>query len=74
MNEVIKVSTTWGDWREEIKIAKPITANKMEGTYRGSELDLASVRIGGDDHLNHPSRNGCTLKYKDGRVEKLDRV
>ena len=74
MKEVIKVSTTWGDWREEIKIAKPITANKMEGAYRGSELDLASVRLGGDDHLNHPSRNGCTLKYKDGRVEKLDRV
>lgn len=47
MNEVIKVSTTWSEWREEIKIAKSITANKMEGTYRGSELDLASVRIGG---------------------------
>lgn len=60
--------------RDQMKTAQKITTNKMNGSYECPELYLPSVRIGADDHLAHPSRNGSTLLYKDGRKEKIPSV
>jgi hypothetical protein len=43
----------------------------METTYDGAELKLSAVRLGADDHMKFPSRNGNELRYRDGTVEEL---
>ena len=41
------------------------------GDYVPKELVAPAVRVGADDHMQHPSRTGNTLTYRNGRQEKL---
>jgi hypothetical protein len=43
----------------------------MGTTYDGAELKLSAVRLGADDHIKFPSRNGNELRYRNGTVEEL---
>jgi len=46
-------------------------ADMMGTTYDGAELRLSAVRLGADDHMKFPSRNGNELRYRNGQVEEL---
>lgn len=73
MNSVIKESTEWNAWQADIEVAQKRTTNKMSGSYTCPEMTAPSVRIGADDHAQHPSRRGNKLFYKDGGEEKVTR-
>lgn len=73
MKTILKPKTEWGSWREEAVIAQKRTTVKMTGYYDPSkDMSAPSVRIGADDHLQHPSRSGNTLMYRDGRTERVN--
>ena len=58
-------------WLKDIEVAQTMTTNKMQGDYDCPELRSTTMRIGQDDHAQHPSRRGNTLYYRDGRTEKV---
>jgi len=58
-------------WLRDIEVAQTMTTNKMQGDYDCPELRSTTMRIGQDDHAQHPSRRGNTLYYRDGRTEKV---
>ena len=72
MKTVLKPKSEWGSWREEAVVAQKRTINPMKGgDYVPKELVAPAVRVGADDHMQHPSRTGNTLTYRNGRQEKL---
>ena len=72
MKTVLKPKTEWGSWKEELVVAAKRTFAPMEGNYHPKELSEPATRIGADDHNQYPSRRGNTLRYKDGREERID--
>lgn len=46
------------------------SAMRPSDRYDARELALPNHRPGCNDHINHPSRVGGELRYRDGRVEK----
>ena len=58
-------------WLKDIEVAQTMTTNKMSGVYLCPELKSSTMRIGQDDHAEHPSRRGNTLYYRDGRTERV---
>ena len=72
MNSVIKESTEWNAWRAELEVAQVRTTEKMKGSYACPELTVASVRIGADDHKQHPSLRGRIRRYQNGREESVN--
>ncbi len=58
------------DLKKQIEVAQSQSFSKMTGVYLCPELEMAAVRVGADDHNQHPSRRNNTLVYKDGRKEK----
>ena len=58
-------------WLKQIEVAQTMTTNKMSGVYTCPELKSSTMRIGQDDHAEHPSRRGNTLYYRDGRTERV---
>ena len=58
-------------WLKEIEVAQTMTTNKMSGVYTCPELSMPAVRVGADDHNQHPSRRNNKLIYKDGREVKV---
>ena len=58
------------DLRKQIEVAQSQSFSKMTGVYLCPELAMPAVRVGADDHNQHPSRRNNTLVYKDGRKEK----
>jgi hypothetical protein len=44
-----------------------ICAASAKGTYSGADLTAPATRPGADDHMEHPSRRGNTLVYRDGK-------
>ena len=71
MKTVLKPKTQWGSWREEAVVAQKRTHETMNTVYDAKDLCTPSTRPGADDHLQHPSRCGRLLSYKDGRQEYL---
>lgn len=59
------------EWLKDIEVAQTMTTNKMQGNYDCPELRSTTMRIGQDDHAQHPSRRGNTLHYRDGRAERI---
>jgi hypothetical protein len=59
------------DLRKQIEVAQSQSFSKMTGVYLCPELEMPAVRVGADDHNQHPSRRNNTLVYKDGRKEKV---
>ena len=72
MKTVLKPTTMWDSWKEELVVASKRTFKPMEGSYHPHELSAPAVRLGADDHMKHPSRKGSTLQYRDGRKEKIN--
>jgi hypothetical protein len=61
-----------GKWLKTLD--EPVKArewHKMSGQYHCPELSLPAVRVGADNHAEHPSRRGNTLYYRDGRTERV---
>ena len=74
MKTILKPKTEWGSWKQEAEVAQKRTTVKMTGSYDPSKDMLApAVRIGAEDHMQHPSLRGNTLYYRDGRTEKVAR-
>ena len=75
MKTVLKPKTAWGIWREEAVVAQKRTFNRMGGdAYDPREgMSAPAVRPGADDHMQHPSRSGNTLTYRDGRTERVNK-
>ena len=73
LKTIIKPATIWGSWSEKqaLVVAQKRTHASMEGSYHPAELSAPAVRHGADDHMQYPSRNGNTLRYRDGREEKV---
>ena len=65
------MSSERSSWLKDIEVAQTMTTNKMEGYYDCPELRSTTMRIGQDDHAQHPSRRGNTLYYRDGRTETV---
>jgi hypothetical protein len=59
------------DLKKQIEVAQSQSFSKMTGVYLCPELEMPAVRVGADDHNQHPSRRNNTLVYKDGRKGKL---
>jgi len=60
-------------WLKELEQpVKPKEWHKMDGQYHCPELSLPAVRLGADNHAEHPSRRGNTLYYRDGRVSPVE--
>jgi hypothetical protein len=57
--------------QEQIETAQRQSFSKMSGVYLCPELSMPAVRVGADDHNQHPSRRNNNLVYKDGRKEKV---
>jgi len=57
--------------KEQIEVAQSQSFSKMQGVYTCPELSMPAVRVGADDHNQHPSRRNNNLVYKDGRKEKV---
>ena len=73
MKTILKPKTEWGSWKEEAVVAQKRTTVKMTGNYDPSTgMSAPAVRIGADDHMQHPSLRGNTLHYRDGRTEKVN--
>jgi hypothetical protein len=72
LKTVLKPKTEWDTWKEELVVAAKRTFQPMDGSYRPKELSEPATRIGADDHDQHPSRRGNTLRYRDGREERID--
>lgn len=54
-----------------INTVPPRTISVMDGYLDPNILQMNAVRDGADDHRLHPSRIGGTLRYMDGRTEKV---
>ncbi|HSG62647.1 MAG TPA: hypothetical protein VLA24_14560 [Pseudomonadales bacterium] len=65
------MSTERDNWLKDIVTAQTMTTNKMDGVYLCPELRSTTMRIGQDDHAEHPSRRGNVLYYRDGRTERV---
>ena len=48
------------------------TVSVMGGDFDPSTVQISAVRIGAEDHRKYPSRNGNTLRYLDGRTERVE--
>ena len=57
--------------QKQIETAQRQSFSKMSGVYLCPELSMPAVRVGADDHNQHPSRRNNNLVYKDGRKEKV---
>ena len=68
---ILKPKTEWDSWRDELVVAAKRTYTPMEGSYHPEELSAQAIRIGADDHMQYPSRRGSTVRYRDGREEKV---
>lgn len=73
MKTVLKPKTVWDSWKEELVVAAKRTSTPMKGSYHPTELSAPATRPGADDHMKHPSRSGNTLRYRDGREERMDK-
>ena len=71
MKTILKPKTVWNEWREQLVVAQKRTHETMNTVYDPKELCAPSTRVGADDHLQHPSRRGRLLSYKDGRQEYI---
>ena len=71
MTEFNFAKQKWGDWKKDTETAQKRTTVKMEGVY--NEPTKPAVRPGADDHMQHPSRRGSTLRYRDGSEAKVTR-
>ena len=63
---ILKPRTEWDSWRKELVVAAKRTYTPKEGNYHPAELSAPAIRPGADDHMKYPSRNGSTLRYRDG--------
>ena len=74
MTEFNFAKQKWGDWKKDTEIAQKRTTVKMTGVYDPSTgMTAPAVRVGADDHMQHPSRRGSTLRYRDGSKAKVTR-
>lgn len=74
MKTILKPKTEWGSWKEEAVVAQKRTTVKMTGHYDPSTgMSAPATRLGADDHMQHPSRSGNTLTYRDGRTERVNK-
>lgn len=74
MTEFNFAKQKWGDWKKDTEIAQKRTTVKMTGIYDPSTgMTAPAVRVGADDHMQHPSRRGSTLRYRDGSEAKVTR-
>ena len=73
MKTVLKPTTDRFNWKEELVVAAKRTFKPMEGSYHPTELSAPATRPGADDHMEHPSRRGNTLRYRDGREERISK-
>ena len=76
MKTILKPATIWGSWSEKqvLVVAQKRTTAKMTGNYDPSTgMSAPAVRLGADDHMQHPSRSGNTLTYRDGRIERVNK-
>jgi len=73
MKTVLKPTTMWDSWKEELVVASKRTFKPMEGSYHPHELSAPATRPGADDHMQYPSRRGNTLCYRDGREERISK-